>query len=101
MKRTNNDGVIASWKAGKVARNSRFTLHSTGQGLYSYQLQIGMRTDSGITVLADYTAGADSFQSQTTSCHVGRVRRAGVDLVMHPKVWEISPLSEEDEEMPF
>jgi hypothetical protein len=101
MRRTNNDGVIAAWKAGKIARNSRFTLHSTGERLYSYQLQIGMRTDSGVTVLADYTAQADSFRSQATSCHIGRARRAGVDLMMHPKVWEVSPLSEEKEGIPF
>jgi hypothetical protein len=101
MQRTKNNDVIKAWKAGIPARNGKNTLWTTGKQLYSYQLQIGVRTDSGVTVLADYTAATRSFRSQTTSCHVCHVLRAGVDLVMHPMVWQASPLSKDNEEVPF
>jgi|ETNvirnome_6_100_1030635.scaffolds.fasta_scaffold19340_2 hypothetical protein len=91
MKRTTNAGVVAAWKRGVEAKNSRNTLHTDGTRLYSYLLHIGMRSASGDTVLADYTASG-SYRSQTTSCHIGIARRSGVDLMMHPKVWQLSLL---------
>ena len=98
--RTTNEGVISAWKQGLFARNSRNTLHTDGDRLYSYRLHIGTRLKSGATVLGDFTAGAGGYHSQTTSCHIGLAKRAGVDLVMHPMVWSTSPMSREAE-MPF
>ena len=100
MNRTTNQGVISAWKTGLSARNSRHTLHTDGERLYSYHLHIGTRLKSGATVLGDFTAPGGEYQSQTTSCHIGLAKRAGVDLVMHPMVWSTSPMSREAE-IPF
>ncbi len=95
--RTNNDGVIDCWTKGQPAHGgSRKTLTTDGESLFSYNLKIGARTKSGMCIVADYTGGTNSFKSQTTSCHVGLAKRVA-DLVMHPKVWEISPLSDDDD----
>ena len=98
--RTTNEGVISLWKQGLLGRNSRGTLHTDGERLYSYRLHIGTRLKSGATVLGDFTAGAGGYHSQTTSCHIGLAKRGGVDLVMHPRVWSTSPMSREAE-IPF
>ena len=98
--KTTNQGVISAWKIGLSARNSRGTLYTDGERLYSYQLHVGTRLKSGATVLGDFTAGADGYHSQTTSCHIGLAKRGGVDLVMHPVVWSTSPMSREAE-IPF
>ena len=95
--RTTNEGVISAWKRGRIAWNSRKTLHTDGQRLYSYRLHIGTRLPSDATVLGDFTAPGGEYQSQTTSCHIGLVKRGGVDLVMHPMVWRTSPMSREAE----
>lgn len=95
--RTDNSGVIKAWKAGEAAKNGRGSLHTDGSALYSYDLHIGQRTDAGVCVLADYTAPAKGYHSQTTSCHVNLAKHAGVGatvMIMHPKVWAHSPLSE-------
>ena len=93
-----NDSVISLWAEGREARNHKNTLKSIDGDLFSYNLKIGRRTEGGQCVVVDYTAGAGGFQSQTTSCHVGRAKRYA-DIVMHPLVWEASPLSKE--EVPF
>jgi len=95
--RTTNEGVISAWKRGRIAWNSRKTLHTDGERLYSYRLHIGTRLPSDATVLGDFTAPGGEYQSQTTSCHIGLVKRGGVDLVMHPMVWRTSPMSREAE----
>ena len=89
MKNLKNTDVIRAWKRGEDASNHRSSLTSWCSKLYSYRLHIATRAPNGATVLADYTASGEHF-SQTTSCHVGLVRRSGVDTVMHPKVWETS-----------
>jgi hypothetical protein len=102
MKRTktNNHGVIAAWQRGAPARNGRGSLTTDGDGLYSYGLKIGMRAGNTL-VVADYTAGTGSFQTQTTSCHVG-LAKSVADLAMHPRVWDASPLSGTGwEDIPF
>jgi hypothetical protein len=97
--RLNNDGVIKAWQQGLSARNSRRTLTSvsypSGRAeLYSYRLKIGVRTPAGALILADFTAPVGGFHSQTTSCHVGLAKREAANpLIMHPKVWQCSPLS--------
>ena len=89
--RTNNRGVIEHWANGQAAHSSNRALSTDGQGLFSYGLKIGARAGN-TCVVADYTAATGSFQTQTTSCHVG-LAKSVADLVMHPKVWDASPLS--------
>jgi hypothetical protein len=96
--RVNNSGVVRAWKEGHTAENGRQTLCTDGVSLWSYDLKIGHRLDSGATVLADYTASG-RYRSQTTSCHIGLARRTGINLMMHPLVWETSPMHEP--ELPF
>ena len=95
---TNNLNVVRGWCEGKNARNHRDTLHTRGGALYSYNLKIGERTPTGICVVANFTAPTKNFRSQTTSCHVN-LAKPYAHVVMHPLVWETSPLS--DEEIPF
>jgi len=100
--RLNNDGVIRAWQHGLSARNGRRSLRSVSYPngsaeLFSYGLKIGERTKAGALVIADFTAPAKGFHSMTTSCHVNLTKclavRAG-GIIMHPKVWECSPMSE-------
>ncbi len=101
--RLNNDGVIKAWTNGLSARNGRRSLRSVSYPngsaeLFSYGLKIGERTKSGAMVIGDFTAPADGFHSMTTSCHVNLAKalacREGA-IIMHPKVWECSPMSED------
>ena len=95
-----NDKVIKAWQDGVSARNHRHSLTSiayrNGRAeLYSYDLKIGERTPAGVMVIADFTAPAKGFRSMTTSCHVNLAKyQTGNPVIMHPKVWECSPLSE-------
>ena len=95
-----NDAVIKAWQNGLSARNHRYSLASISDGngsaeLYSYDLKIGERTAAGVIVIADFTAPAKGFHSVTTSCHVNLSKRmTGNPVIMHPRVWECSPLSE-------
>jgi len=94
-----NDKVIEAWAAGNTARNHKNTLLADGAGaLFSYGLKIGQRSDAGVCVVGDYTAGGGGYHSQTTSCHVGRAKRVSGACVMHAKVWQASPFSFE---LPF
>lgn len=86
-----NHKVITAWKNGQKAKNGRGTLHTDGRWLYSYKLSIGFRTSNGICVIGNYTSAAGGFYSQTTSCHVGKARRAvPIELIWHPLVFEAS-----------
>ncbi len=95
-----NDNVIAAWQHGLSARNHRYSLssvsHPNGRAeLYSYDLKIGERTPAGVMVIADFTAPAKGFRSMTTSKHVNLAKyQTGNPVIMHPKVWATSPLSE-------
>ena len=93
-----NIEVVRAWSRGESARNHRGSLVATEDGeLYSYTVKIGQCV-GGTAVLGDLTARGGRFYSQTTSCHVGIARRCA-DLVMHAKVWEVSPVSKD--EVPF
>ncbi len=98
--RLNNAGVIKAWQNGLSARNHKHTLtsvsHFNGRSeLFSYDLKIGERTPGGVMVIADFTAPADGFRSQTTSCHVNLAKyQTGNPVIMNPLVWECSPMSE-------
>jgi hypothetical protein len=78
-----NCEVIKAWSDGAEARNHRRTLTTDGKELYSYEVQIGDTTQSGMKVLKVYQAhGRFGFRSQTTSCHVGiALRTEGVVTV--------------------
>jgi len=103
MNRCRNHAVIKFWKDGQKATNHRRSLTSTRRPdgcveLFSYNLKIGHRTPAGVCVVGDFTAPTGSFHSVTTSCHVNRAKEVA-ELVMHPKVWKVSPVSDED--LPF
>lgn len=93
-----NDMVVKLWTQGLEARNHKNTLKAIGGDLFSYNLKIGRRTEGGQCVVVNKTAAGGCYHSQTTSCHVGIAKRHA-DMVMHPLVWEASPLSKE--EAPF
>lgn len=105
--RVSNDEVIRAWQKGESARNHRYSLTSISQPngrseLFSYELKIGERTRAGVMVIADFTAPAKGFRSMTTSKHVNLAKyKTGNPVIMHPKVWECSPMSTEDREKPF
>ena len=101
MQRDRNHIVIQKWKNGEPARNGRGTLYTEplpngGVDLFSYDLKIGHRTAGGACIVANYTARTGHFKSKTTSCHVGLAKRSGeYPLVMHPLVWNESPMREQ------
>ena len=98
MKVTNRN-VIRAWIEGRAAKHHRGSLSCNEAGaLYSYGLKIGQRLRGGACVVAQFTAGTQNFRSVTTSTHVNLAVREA-HIVMHPLVWESSPLY--DAEIPF
>jgi hypothetical protein len=89
MSRMRNDLVIDSWTRGVAASSHNGALRTDGVSLYSYNLRIGYRAQTGATILADYTSPGGQFYSVTTSCHVGKARGIACH-VMHPAVFENS-----------
>ena len=85
---SSNKEVATAWANNKQAKSSKFLdsyrYHTDGSYLYSYGLMIGFtRTSNGNKVLIEYTASG-SFQSRTTSNHVGSARVAA-DEIIYPK----------------
>ncbi len=74
---TDNDGVINAFLNCKSANAGR--LKTDGQSLYSYDLRIAEHIpddDGGATTLVyDYTSKGGNYVSQTTSSHVGAIKR--------------------------
>ena len=74
---TNNDGVIDAFLNCKPANAGR--LKTDGQSLFSYDLRIAehIPDDNGgaTTIVYDYTRGGNAYRSQTTSSHVGLIKR--------------------------
>ena len=89
MSRKRNEQVIDSWIRGVAADSHTGALRSDGVSLYSYNLRIGYRAKSGATVVGDFTSPGGSFQSMTTSCHVGKARMSA-DHIMHPVIFQNS-----------
>ena len=89
---TNNDGVIDAFLQCQSANAGR--LKTDGQSLFSYDLRIAEHhpqdDGSAITIVYDYTRGGNAYKSQTTSSHVGlikrRVPRRNVMLVETAKI---------------
>ena len=74
---TNNDGVIDAFLDCKSANAGR--LKTDGQSLFSYDLRIAehIPDDYGraTTLVYDYTSKGGNYVSQTTSSHVGLIKR--------------------------
>ena len=74
---TSNDGVIDAFLNLKPANGGR--LKTDGQSLYSYDTRIAEHIPqddgSAITIVYDYTRGGNAYRSQTTSSHVGLIKR--------------------------
>ena len=89
MSRMKNSRVIDSWTRGVAASSHNGALRTDGVNLYSYNLRIGYRAQTGATILGDYTSPGGDFRSMTTSSHVGKARHIACH-VMHPAVFENS-----------
>ena len=74
---TDNDGVIDAFLNQQSANGGR--LKTDGQSLFSYDLRIAEHIpskDGGATTLVyDYTSRGGNYVSQTTSSHVGLIKR--------------------------
>jgi len=92
--RLRNELVLEKWKDGESANSHTGALSTDGTELFSYNLKIGHRANSGATILGDFTAPGGGFHSVTTSCHVGRARRVA-DHVMHPIVFKNSEFKQD------
>ena len=70
---TTNQNVINAFLAGRPARAGN--LQTNGYSLYSYNLEIA-KWYGGKAIVFDYTATGGAYYSQTTSQHVGLVKRS-------------------------
>ena len=74
---TDNDGVIDAFLNCKSANAGR--LKTDGQSLYSYDLRIAEHIPDeyggATTIVYDYTSKGGNYVSQTTSSHVGLIKR--------------------------
>ena len=95
MTRFRNDVVLDKWKKGEAANSHTGALHTNGTSLFSYRLKIGYRSKSGSCIVGDFTSPGGSFQSMTTSCHVGAAKRVA-NHTMHPVVFQNSEFKNED-----
>lgn len=80
MFKTTNEFIAFHWARNERATNHNNSLHTDGDKLFSYALEIGY-TENGKKILKDYTSGtALGFRSMTTSKHVGSARLSA-DLI--------------------
>jgi len=74
---TDNNSVIDAFLTQQPANGGR--LKTDGQSLFSYDLRIAehvpQNDGTAITVVYDYTRGGNAYTSQTTSSHVGLIKR--------------------------
>lgn len=74
---TDNNGVVDAFLNLKTANAGR--LRTDGQSLFSYDTRIAehvpQNDGTAITVVYDYTRGGNAYKSQTTSSHVGLIKR--------------------------
>ena len=96
MTRVKNNTVVARWARGESANSHTGALHTDGSDLFSYNVRIGYRSRSGACVLGDFTSPGGSFQSMTTSCHVGKARHVA-DHIMHPAVFKNSEFKNDED----
>jgi len=78
--------VVQAWIAGDSASTPNGSLHTDGSNLFSYRLKIGYTKEETVgehtifarfitKIVLDYTTPAGSFQSSTTSTHVGLAKQ--------------------------
>lgn len=72
MAQATNAQVIQSFLSGTP--RGAGALHTNGTSLYSYSLEIA-RWYGGKAIVFDYTSTGDAYRSQTTSKHVGLIKR--------------------------
>jgi hypothetical protein len=96
MIRLRNELVLEKWKNGEAANSHTGALHTNGTSLFSYNLKIGHRADSGATIVGDFTSPGGHFASMTTSCHVGKARGIA-DHTMHPVVFNNSEFKQNED----
>ena len=78
-----NPQVIQSFLNGRPSRGG--TLSSDGKSLFSYGLKIAEWVSCLGIVVYDYTSGGNAYRSQTTSQHVGLIKReVDADSIMLP-----------------
>ena len=74
---TDNDSVVDAFLNCKPANAGR--LKTDGQSLFSYDLRIAEHIPDDVggatTIVYDYTRGGNAYTSQTTSSHVGLIKR--------------------------
>tara|TARA_B100000287_G_C20250891_1_gene630042 strand:- start:56 stop:334 length:279 start_codon:yes stop_codon:yes gene_type:complete len=89
-----NEQIVNAFLNGKSFNKSYKALGTNGYGLYSYNLKIAEHHADGIIVY-DYTAGGGHCVSQTTSTHVGLVKRMApsqITEVMRPDAAKVAGL---------
>jgi hypothetical protein len=87
LPKTTNENVIEAFFNRREAQSWTGSLSTTGNKLYSYKLEIARTDDDGGFVIFDYTAPAGGFASNTTSQHVGMVKRSApsrITTIMRP-----------------
>ena len=72
MAKHTNEQVITRFLNGLEASGN--SLHTNGDSLYSYGLEIA-RWYGGKPIVFDYTSTGNAFKSMTTSQHVGLIKR--------------------------
>ena len=74
---TDNNGVVDAFLSLKSANAGR--LRADVQSLFYYDTriaeQVPQKDGTAITVVYDYTRGGNAYKSQTTSSHVGLIKR--------------------------
>ena len=95
MTRFKNELVLQKWKDGETASSHNGALHTDGTSLFSYNLKIGHRANSGATIVGDFTSPGGAFYSVTTSGHVGKAR-AVAGHTMHPVVFNNSEFKNDE-----
>ena len=82
--------IVDSWRAGDSSCSSNYNFYSTAEGeLYSDGLKIGHRTQTGKCIVMDLAESDWSYPD-----HI-KLAKAAADLVMHPRVWEVTSISKE------
>ena len=89
-----NEQIINTFLDGGTFRRRYKALSTDGSRLYSYNLKIAEHHPDGYIVY-DYTAGGGHCVSQTTSTHVGLVKRmapSSITEIMRPDAAKVAGL---------
>ena len=89
-----NEQIVNTFLNGGTFQRRYKALSTNGNALFSYNLKIAEHNSDGYVVY-DYTAGGGHCVSQTTSTHVGLVKRMApsrVTEVMRPDAARVAGL---------